>query len=258
VDAREIGRFNRDAWDRQVAAGNRWTRPVSHEEVEQARAGRVRVVLTPQKAVPISWMEPIAGSRILCLAGAGGQQAPLLAAAGAEVTVLDNSPAQLAQDRLVADREGLGLTLIEGLMQDLSPLADGSFDLVFHPVSTVFVPDVRPVWREAFRVLRPGGRLLAGLANPVLYVFDDEAEQRGELIVRHTIPYSDLKRSEAEREALRSKGRPLEFGHTLDDLIGGQLDAGFVLTGFYEDRDELSHLNRFLPTYAATCALKPR
>ena len=37
-------------------------------------------------------------------------------------------------------------------------LADESFDVVFHPVSNVFAPRVRPVWQEAFRVLRPGGR----------------------------------------------------------------------------------------------------
>ena len=226
MDEREIGRFNREAWDSQVARGNRWTRPVSPEEVRQAQSGRVRVVLTPQKPAPAAWLAPIPGSRVLCLAGGGGQQAPLLAAAGAEVTVLDSSPAQLEQDRHVAEREGLSLTLVEGVMQDLSPFADGWFDLVFHPVSNVFVPDVRPVWREAFRVLRPGGRLLSGFANPVLYVFDDEAEQRGELIVRHTIPYSDLKRSEAEREALRREGRPLEFNH------GRQLEAnrGVIVT----------------------------
>lgn len=257
MDEREIGGFNRDAWDRQVSQGNRWTRPVSPEEVAEAREGRVRVLLTPQRPTPRAWLEPIAGSRILCLAGGGGQQAPLLAAAGADVSVLDASPAQLRQDRLVADREGLPLTLVEGLMQDLSAFADASFDLVFHPVSNVFVSDVRPVWREAFRVLRAGGRLLSGIANPALFIFDEEAEERGELIVRHTIPYSDLKLPPEEREAKRRKGRPLEFGHTLEDLIGGQLDAGFTLAGFYEDRDELSHLNRFLPTYAATLSIKP-
>ena len=66
------------------------------------------------------------------------------------------------------------------------------FDLIVHPVSNVFVPDVKPVWREAFRVLSPGGSLLAGFMNPVHYLFDDFALERGEFRVAHRIPYSDL------------------------------------------------------------------
>ena len=118
---------------------------------------------------------------MLCLASGGGQQGPILAAAGANVTVFDNSPNQLAQDRLVADREGLTIETVLGDMADLSAFPDARFDLIFHPVSNVFAPDVRPVWKEAFRVLRPGGSLLAGFMNPVQYLFDDIALERGEL-----------------------------------------------------------------------------
>jgi hypothetical protein len=108
--------------------------------------------------------------------------------------------------------------------------------LVINPVSTPFVPDVRPVWREASRVLAPGGSLLAGLTNPVNYLFDFELVERGVLEVRYTIPYSDLNnRAEAELRAQLAQQEPVEYGHTLEDLIGGQLDAGLVITGFYED-----------------------
>ena len=130
---------------------------------------------------------------MLCLASGGGQQGPVLAAAGATVTVLDNSPRQLAQDRLVADRDGLELTTVLGDMRDLSAFADASFDLVFNPVSNVFCPDLAPVWRECYRVLRPGGELLAGFMNPDVFIFDaDASENRDELVVRHALPYSDL------------------------------------------------------------------
>src|SRR6185295_686017 len=105
--------------------------------------------------------------------GGGGQQAPILAAAGAIVTTLDFSPKQLAQDRLVAERDGLTLTTVQGDMTDLSMFADESFDLDFHPVSNTYVPEIRPVWREAYRVLRCGGSLLAGFINPINFVFDD-------------------------------------------------------------------------------------
>jgi SAM-dependent methyltransferase len=168
----QVAAYNKAAWNELARRGNQWTIPVSSNEIQRARAGDVSIVLTPTKAVPATWLGTLRGKSVLGLASAGGQQGPLLAAAGAVVTVLDNSPAQLAQDRLVAEREGLSLTLIEGDMRDLSCLRDGSFDLVFHPCSNCFVPDVLSVWRECHRVLRPGGELLAGFVNQDLTASD--------------------------------------------------------------------------------------
>src|SRR6185369_15400348 len=164
----DVCRYNRRAWDAEVERGNPWTVPVSPEIIRRAREGDWEVVLTPLKAVPRDWFPPLAGLSVLGLAASGGQQAPILAAAGARVTVLDNSPAQLAQDRAV-ERDGLDLTLVEGDMANLGTFPSESFDLVFHPCSNSFVPDIVPVWREAFRVLRPGGVLLAGFVNPVAF-----------------------------------------------------------------------------------------
>jgi len=50
----------------------------------------------------------------------------------------------------------------------------------------------------------------------------------------------------------------LEFGHTLDDQIGGQLAAGFMLIGFYEDIDPDTILGKHIPSYIATRVVKPR
>ena len=251
---------NRDAWDRQVEAGNRWTIPVTPEEIADARNGRWRIFLTPSRPVPKCWLPPLPGAAVLCLASGGGQEGPILAAAGADVTVFDNSPRQLARDREVADRDGLRLRTVEGDMRDLSCFADETFDLIVHPVSNAFVPDARPVWRESHRVLRPGGSLLSGFCNPVIYIFDEDAYQRGEITVAHTLPYSDAESLSPEELARRRRnGTPLEFGHTLDSLIGGQIDAGFVITGFFEDRyaeedDDL--LGRYMATFMATRACK--
>ena len=253
--------FNRAAWDRQVAGGNPWTVPVGHEVIAAARRGVVELLLTPSKPVPMDWYPPLEGADVLCLASGGGQQGPVLAAAGARVTVFDNSPAQLAQDRMVADREGLSLHTVQGDMADLSAFGDESFDLVFHPVSNCFVPAIRPVWREAYRVLRHGGILLAGFNNPATYIFDWPAMERGELIVRHRVPYSDVESlSDEEKARYAEDGSPLEFSHTLEDQIGGQLDAGFLLTALFEDpwedRDD-TLLSVHMPVFIATRAVKP-
>ncbi|MFZ1238202.1 MAG: class I SAM-dependent methyltransferase, partial [Anaerolineae bacterium] len=171
----DVVAYNRQAWNQQVEQGNPWTVPFSAEVIAEARQGRWAIVLTPTIPVPRSWFpDPLSGRDVLCLASGGGQQGPVLAAAGAQVTVFDNSPAQLARDREVAEREGLAIRTVQGDMADLSAFAAESFDLIFHPVSNLFAPDVRPVWRECYRVLRLGGALLAGFANPVRYLFDVE------------------------------------------------------------------------------------
>jgi ubiquinone/menaquinone biosynthesis C-methylase UbiE len=255
----DVPEYNREAWDRQVEDGNPWTVPVGPEVIEAARQGRWEVLLTETKPVPRAWFPEMAGANVLCLASGGGQQAPTFAAAGASVTVLDNSSRQLAQDRFVAERESLDLEAIQGDMRDLSVFADRSFDLVFHPVSNLFVPEVRPVWNEAFRVLRKGGALLAGFLNPVVYVFDlDLADDTGEVRVRYKLPYADAK-SKSEEEVRRQieRAEPLEFSHTLEEQIGGQTEAGFLISGFYEDRHRDDPIAAYMPTYAATRAIKP-
>jgi SAM-dependent methyltransferase len=258
----DIRAHNRQAWDKLVESGDRWTVPVTTAEIQRARKGEWQIVLTPTKPVPKSWFPDLDGASTLCLASGGGQQGPILAAAGATVTVLDASPRQLEQDRTVAAREGLSLQTVEGDMADLSMFVEATFDLIVHPCSNCFVPDVRPVWRECFRVLRPGGILLAGFTNPVRYIFDDERMENGSLEVRHSIPYSDLADLDGTRQRMiLDKGQPLEFGHSLEDQIGGQLDAGFVITGFYEDRydgSEADPLSEYLPTFLTTRAVKPQ
>jgi SAM-dependent methyltransferase len=250
--------YNRRAWDEAVRTQSEWTIPVSHQAVAAARAGEWQIVLTPTKAVPRAWFPTdLTSVRVLCLASGGGQQGPILAAAGAIVTVFDNSPRQLAQDRMVAEREGLSLRLEQGDMADLSRFPAGSFDLIVHPVSNVFVPAVRPVWQEAFRVLSKGGELLAGFCNPAMFIFDAAKADKGLLEVRHTIPYSDLTHLTAEeRRRYVDDLQPLEWGHSLDDQIGGQLDAGFVLVGFYEDVWPGQALSDYMPHYIATRARK--
>lgn len=163
--------WNRNAWDLNVARANRWTVPVSTEVIESARHGEWQIQLTSQRPVPCEWFPPIVDQPMLCLGTGRGQQAPVLAAAGAVITVLDNSPAQLRQDQTVADRDGLEIRCIEGDMADLSMLADESFELVVHPCSNCFVPDVNAVWKECFRVLRPGGILISGMVNPTCWLF---------------------------------------------------------------------------------------
>jgi SAM-dependent methyltransferase len=251
--------FNRIAWDNIATSKQQWFAPVDRETIDAARRGDWSIRLTGTRPIPSSWIDDVAGQNVLCLAGGGGHQGPLLAAAGANVTVFDISEQQLEIDARVAKQNGLEVSVIAGDMRNLAQIADDAFDLIVNPCSTNFCSDVRPVWQEAYRVLRPGGVLVAGLINPVNYLFDAAELDGGKFVVRHSIPYSDLDLTDEEQERTLGPERPIDFGHTLSDLIGGQLLAGFMLTDFMEDRwggdDPLSEK---IATFIATRAVKFR
>jgi SAM-dependent methyltransferase len=258
----DIVGHNKIAWNHEAAEGNRWTVPVGRDEIARARQGEWSIVLTPTKPVPENWFPDLSGLEVLCLASGGGQQGPILAAAGARVTVFDNSPEQLTRDRLVAERESLSIVTIEGDMSAALPFPDEAFGLIVHPVSNIFVEHVQPMWHECFRILKRGGLLLSGLSNPALYLFDwDLIEEEKILQVKYKLPYSDLTSTdEAYRQKLIQNEEPFEFSHTLEELIGGQTQAGFAITGFYEDTcpaedDDL--LSQYMQPFFATRAVKP-
>lgn len=234
-------------------AGDKYYRAMSAEQIKDARNGNWRIRITPTQPVPRDWLEPLTNRDVLCLAGGGGQQAPILAALGANVTVFDLSPEQLQRDQEIADREGFDIKTVAGDMRDLNVFGESEFDLIISPCATCFCPTVAEIWRESYRVLRKGGSMMVGFINPLYYLFDAAKMHRDEFEVRHSIPYSDLDLSDEERKSLIGPDRPFEFGHSLDQLIGQQLSAGFAMTGFYEDgwgdNDRLSSMiNLFVAT----------
>jgi len=258
---RNVVEHNSAAWDRQADNGSRWTLPVDAGTIAAARQGVWSVILTPVKPVPREWFGDVKDRDVLCLASGGGQQAPVLAAAGAKITSFDNSARQLERDRFVAEREDLDIRLEKGDAADLSRFADCSFDLIFHPCSNCFMPELQPIWNECFRVLRPGGALLVGFSKPEVFIFGRyEEENLGKLVPRHTLPYSDQRDlgPEQVREMI-DRGEALEFSHTLEEQIGGQIAAGFYIAGFYEDYwgDPENLFDRHFPAFVAMRAIKP-
>ncbi len=255
-----VWKQNSAAWDKLADENIEWSIPVSSEEIEKARNGIWEIILTPIKPTPRDWFGDVRGKDILCLASGGGQQAPILAAAGARVTSFDASAKQLEKDRFVAERDNLEIRTEHGDAADLSRFADESFDLIFHPCSNCFMAELQPIWNECYRVLRPQGALLSGFNNPIIYIFDFKAEDNeGILKLKNKLPYSDVEfLSEAEKREMIEKNETFEFSHSLDAQIGGQIEAGFLIAGFYEDwwTDEARLLNKYAPTFIATKAVK--
>ena len=247
---------NSRIWDERSENADQWSIPVSTEETAEARKGNWSIVLTPERSVPVDWFpDDLAGKKILCLAGGGGQQGPILAAAGADVTVFDNSFGQLEKDAFVAERDGLSIRTVQGNMQDLSVFEDASFDIIVHPWSNNYVDDIQPVWRECARVLRKGGVLMAGFGSPLEYIFDIEQFEKGRLEPKYSIPYADIDHLDDPKVKMIAEAEGYSWGHTLEEQIQGQISAGFVITGFYEDRG-CALLDKYINTSMATKAVK--
>ena len=245
--------INAETIDRWVENGWQWGQPITHEQFLAAKTGDWSIVLTPTKPVPQDWFPDLQGLDLLGLACGGGQQMPLFAAAGAVCTVLDYSERQLASERMVAEREGYEITIVRADMSKPLPFADASFDIIVHPVSNSYIRAVEPLWRECFRILKPGGVLLAGLDNGIPSIFNVE-----ETPLVHSRPFDPLCDPALMKE-LQESDSGVQFSHTFEEQVGGQLKAGFVLTHLFEDVNGEGRLHEMnIPTFLATRAVKPK
>ena len=244
--------INAETIDRWVENGWEWGRPISHETFVKATQGDWQVVLTPTKPVPHEWFGDLRGKKVLGLASGGGQQMPIFAALGADCTVLDYSKKQLESEKIVAEREKYSIRIIRGDMTKRLPFDDGEFDLIFHPVSNCYVEEVKPIWRECFRILKPGGWLLAGTDYFINFMVDDD-----ETKIVNSLPFNPLKNPEQMAQVQQSQSG-VEFSHSLEEQIGGQLEAGFTLLSLYEDTNGEGRLHEMhIPTFLAMLARKP-
>ena len=238
-----------DSW---VEDGWEWGKPVSEEVCRKARHGEWNVLLTPTKPVPHEWFPPLEECRLLGLASGGGQQMPVFSLLGANCTVLDYSLRQLKSEEEIASREGYAIEIVRADMTQPFPFADASFDCIFHPVSNCYVEKVEPVWRECFRVLKPGGVLLAGVDNGMNYLFDEENPA-----LARPLPFNPLLDEELYRKSIEQNDG-IQFSHTTEEQLRPLLRAGFSLLDLYEDTNGYGILEHFhVPTFLAFLAKKP-
>ncbi len=217
---------NRAAWDRLAKKQDRLAKPA--RDVDFA---------DPLKSVDgPGWLGGnINGKRVLCLAAGGGRQGPIYAAAGAIVTVVDISPAMLELDRVVAAERNIQLRTVEASMDNLSSLSDDSFDIVIHPVSTCYVPDVVPVYLEVARVLCAGGIYISQHKQPTSLQTTLDAQAGGFQIVHPYYKKDPLPPSE-KPNLIREEGT-LEYVHRWEELLGAMCRAGLAI----EDMTEPMH-----------------
>ena len=129
------------------------------------------------------------------------------------------------------------------------PFIDEEFDLIFHPVSNCYVEEA--IWKECYRILKHGGYLLAGGDLFLDYIVDND-----ETMIVNSLPFNPLKNPEQMKQ-LQDEDAGVQFSHSIEEQIGGQLEAGFRLLNIYEDTNSDGRLHDLgIPSYIATRSLK--
>jgi SAM-dependent methyltransferase len=224
---------NRQTWNRLVRQGSWFTKVAADDSFAD-----------PLRAVDgLGWLgDSINGQRVLCLAAGGGRQGPLYAAAGGIVTVLDISDAMLELDREVAAKRQLSMRLVQGSMSDLTMFSSGEFDLIVHPVSTCYVPDICAVFGQVARVLRPGGLYISQHKSPVSLQASigwspgaqaDHPTKTGGYVIQHGYYDPNPVLPVTQRTHLREPGAK-EHVHRWEQIIGGMCRAGMVIEDLVE------------------------
>lgn len=239
-------------WDLEVEAREGYTVPcldLTRGMVERYASGEADPRC--RRIADRRFLVGIEGKSILCLASGGGQQSVGFGLLGAHVTVLDLCEGQLMGDRIAAERYGYQAETIKGDMRDLSMFADESFDFVYQPISICFVPDVRVVYREVYRVLSPGGLYAVSHCNPATYpaCFDGGRNGWDGVGYRISERYKGgpiLKT--ADGVETMDVGEPTgEHRHLLGDIFGGLAEAGFVVRDVFEDERHFADPKDFEP-----------
>ena len=217
-------RHNANAWD-----------ALARKQVELARPARDEDFVDPLGTVdPVGWLGgDIRGQRVLCLAAGGGRHSAMYAAAGGVVTVVDLSSEMLAQDRAVAAERNLSIRVVQTSMDDLAALETGEFDLVIHPVSTCYVPDVARVYQEVARVTRPGGVYISQHKTPSSLQTEQKPSDTGYRITETYYRTGPLPPGASGH--LREPGT-LEYLHRWEELLGTMCRCGFVIEDLLEPR----------------------
>lgn len=258
---RDFAKYNQRLWTEWSRSGSEYTRPwleLKKSLLDDYVTGRINVLPRPYMYIyPRSVLQNARDKDVLLLASGGGQQSTAYGLLGARVTAVDLTEAQLEADSVAADHHGYEITTIQGDMRDLSVLSEASFDLVYHAISLVFVPDVREVYREVHRVLRPGGVYRVGHCHPATQTVDETCWRNGKYEIPGPFKSGPLVGAEAR-----------EFVHMFSDIFNGLCDLGFHIDGVFEDPRHLyplaeaeegseEHMLKMVQKYFCIVATKP-
>lgn len=154
-----------------------------------------------------------------------------LARRGASVTGIDNSQRQLDTARRLATEHGVTLDLHHG-NAETTPFADASFDFAISEYGAAIWCDPYVWIPEAYRILRPGGRLVFLGNHPIFSVCSPwDGATVGERLVR---PYFELHQLDWTQVEIDPGG--IEFNLPISGWFELFRRVGFAVEDFREPR----------------------
>jgi SAM-dependent methyltransferase len=166
----------------------------------------------------------VAGLDVVDLGCGTGYFSAWCARRGARPVGVDVTPAQLDTARRLQSETGIEFELIEASAEDV-PLPDASFDLAFSEYGASIWCDPGKWLPEAYRLLRPGGRLVFLCNSPLVILCAlDEEEATSETLQR---PQHGL-----GRIAWSDGGVEFHLGH--GDMFRALREAGFEVESLVE------------------------
>lgn len=248
----EVSKYNAQVWDRLVEEKSGFASTVS-----------ARVLNDPQKHINIyNWLpEGVRGKKVLCLAAGGGKHAPLYAAGGADVTVLDVSEAMLEKDRLMAEKHDFRIRRVQACMTNMEMFDRCEFDLIMQPVSSCYIENLDALYAEVERVLKPAGVYIVQHKQPFSLQCSPFPEVSKYLV--HTEGHHQGPLPPVHGSEHREQGA-LEFLHPLEALLGGLCRKGFMIEDVREPwhgrpdatPGSFAHRSHYVPPYVAVKARK--
>ena len=147
----------------------------------------------------------------------------------------DISEKMLDKDRELAESENLSIEIVKGNMCDLSQFSNDIFDMVINPPSLMYVPNLDVVFDEVYRVTKTGGEFIIMAPNPINYLCDwIDTEDGGYYKAVHKMPWCSKDYDDSDW---------IEYGHTMEEYLGGLLKSGFVINGYKEcQREDITEL----------------
>jgi ubiquinone/menaquinone biosynthesis C-methylase UbiE len=228
----EVAKYNRARWKALAEANALFTRPKLNLDVESAR----KIVDADDR------FGDLTGKDVLCLAGGGGQQSAAFAVLAANVSVFDLSAEQLERDKEIAKHYKKNIQIFQGDMRNLDIFATASFDIVHHPYSLNFVPDANEIFRQVRRILRTGGLYRFNCANPFTMGMERNS-WNGEGYVLKNAYFSNDEITYNDQDWVYDKNKhepipnPIEYRHSLSNLINGLVDSGFEILNVSDKSD---------------------
>lgn len=216
---------NREAWNSRVETHLR----SDFYDLDGFKRGRNSLT-----ASELEFLGNVSAKSILHLQCHFGQETISMARMGAKVTGSDLSDKAIAAAQALSQEMGVPADFICSDVYTLAEKLNQKFDVVFTSFGTIgWLPDVSEWLNVVSHFLKPGGTFVFVDFHPVVWMFDDNFDKIAYSYFQREAIIEEEIGSYADRESA-IMNRTITWNHSMDQVLGGLLEKGFLLEKFKE------------------------